>query len=456
MGPVTLAVAAELMQTPAPDRLDAIDAVVEVDDAGVITAVHDRADGAGGAEKGARALADADESAVLEPGTFLLPGLVDLHVHAPQWPQLGTGLDLPLERWLFEYTFPLEARYGDARFAAAVWDDLVPSLLAGGTTTAVYFSSNHLEATTALAAACARHGQRALVGRVAMDHPEGTPEWYRDGSASEGVEASAESVRAINAIGSPLVAPVITPRFTPACTDGLLEGLGELAEATGARVQTHCSESDWHHRYSLDRFSATDTAALDRFGLVRRRTVLAHADHVTSDDAALISARRAGVAHCPLSNAYFANAVLPVRRLLRARVPVGLGTDIAGGAGPSLLGQCQWAVTVSRMLEDGVDRAVAGARRGVPRSSIDTTTAFWLATAGGAEAVGLPVGLIEPGRRFDAVAVDTNRPAGAIRLWDDFDGPARAFEKIVRLAGADDITRVWVNGAPVKAPDQAV
>ena len=94
------------------------------------------------------------------------------------------GLDLPLERWLFDYTFPLEARYADAEFAATVWDDLVPSLLAMGTTTAVYFSSNHLGATTALARACARHGQRALVGRVAMDHPTGTPEWYRDATAS--------------------------------------------------------------------------------------------------------------------------------------------------------------------------------------------------------------------------------------------------------------------------------
>ena len=145
----------------------------------------------------------------------------------PNGPSSAPGLDLPLERWLFDYTFPLEARYADAGFAATVWDDLVPSLLAMGTTTAVYFSSNHLEATTALARACARHGQRALVGRVAMDHPTGTPEWYRDATASAGVEASAASIEAVTAVGSPRVEPIITPRFTPACTDALLEGLGE-------------------------------------------------------------------------------------------------------------------------------------------------------------------------------------------------------------------------------------
>ncbi len=438
---MTLAVSGTLMQTPAPDRLVVIDAVVEVDRAGTIAAVHDRASVAG-----RHALDAATERVDLDPGTFLMPGLVDLHIHAPQWPQLGTGLDLPLERWLFDYTFPLEARYVDTAFATTVWDDLVPSLLSMGTTTAVYYSSNHLEATTALAQACARHGQRALVGRVAMDHPEGTPEWYRDATATEGVEASAASIEAVAALGSPLVEPIITPRFTPACTGALLEGLGELAAATSVRVQTHCAESDWHCGYALDRFGAGDPAVLDRFGLMRPHTVLAHSDHLTADEMTLVAGRGAGVAHCPLSNAYFANAVFGARRALGAGVGVGLGSDIAGGARPGLLGVCQDAVTVSRMLEDGVDPSLGPSERGVPKSRIDTVTAFWLATAGGAAVLDLPVGLIEPGRQFDAIAVRADRPGGAIRLWDDIDDEARAFEKLVRLATADDISHVWVNG----------
>ena len=446
---MTLAVAGTLMQTPAPDRLSVIDAVVAVDTSGTIAAVHDGSTPEGAAA-GQAAMEAATERVDLAPGTFLMPGLVDLHIHAPQWPQLGTGLDLPLERWLFDYTFPLEARYADTEFATAVWDDLVPSVLAMGTTTAVYYSSNHLQATTALAEACARHGQRALVGRVAMDHPTGTPEWYRDATATDGVDASAMSIESVTALASPLVEPIITPRFTPACTDALLEGLGELAAATGVRVQTHCAESDWHCGYALDRFGASDPIVLNRFGLMRPRTVLAHSDHLTATEMALASGRGAGVAHCPLSNAYFANAVFGVRRALAASLGVGLGSDIAGGARPGLLGVCQDAVTVSRMLEDGVDPAIGPADRGVAASRIDTMTAFWLATAGGAAVVDLPVGLIEPGRRFDAMAVSTDRPGGAIRLWEGIDDEARAFEKVVRLATADDISHVWVDGACVK------
>lgn len=438
--------AATVMQTPTPDRLDVREVVIAVDDNGVIAAV----DSAG--SEAAQALVDSSVEHVAVPaGSVLLPGVIDLHVHAPQWPQLGTGLDMPLEQWLFAHTFPLEARYADPAFAASVWPDLVGTLLRNGTTTAVYFGTNDTAATTALAAEAVRQGQRAWVGRVAMDHPDGTPEWYRDVSAADGVAASATSIEEIVAVdgGHGLVRPIITPRFTPACTDALLEGLGELAAATGALVQTHCSESDWAHGYSLDRFGVTDAAALERFGLLREATVLAHSNHVTDGDATLVHDHRAGIAHCPLSNAYFADAVLPVRRLVDRGVRVGLGTDVAGGASPSLLRQCHDAVTVSRLLRDGVDRDLPREGRGVAGSAIDTTYAFWLATVGGASVLGAPIGLIEAGRRFDAFVVDTTSRAGDLRVWPDVDDPARTFEKIVRLAAPVDITHVWVDGRAV-------
>jgi guanine deaminase len=435
-----------LVQARGPAELEAIDdAVVAVDDAGVITAVEPAGSPAG------RAVLDAAGPAVsrIPPGSWLLPGLVDLHVHAPQWPQLGTGLDLPLERWLFEYTFPLEARCADADYAAGVWERMVPTLLRHGTTTAVYYATIHEEATLALAETCRRHGQRALVGRVGMDDPDGTPPWYRDASADAGVAASARSVEAIRALASPLVGPIVTPRFVPACTDALLRGLGEVAAATGTRVQTHCSESDWEHGEAKRRFGTTDLRALESFGLATEHGVLAHGNHMDDADLALAASLGAGVAHCPLSNAYFANAVFPLRRALDLGVRVGLGTDVAGGAAPAVLSQCAMAVTASRMLEDGVDARRPPATRGVPGSRIDTVTAFWLATLGGASAVGLPVGLLEPGRRFDAIVVDTTVDGSPLCRFDDLDDPPRVLEKVVRLAGPSDITGVWVDGRRV-------
>lgn len=443
---VALVVVGTAFHTPSPALEVLADVAIVVGADGQITAVHD-----GASPDAAAAIAAATEVVRLSPEQRLLPGMVDLHLHAPQWPQLGTGLDLPLERWLFEYTFPLEARYADAAFAADVWAHMVPTLLANGTTTTVYFGSVHEQATELLAEQCAVSGQRAFVGRVAMDHPEGTPDWYRDASPAAGVEASHRSIESIRgaAAGSALVQPIITPRFIPACTDELLAGLGALAQQTGALVQTHCSESDWAHHYVLDRHGRSDATVLHEMGLLREGTVLAHGDHLGDGDFDLIAGVGAGVAHCPLSNSYFANAVLPVRRALGRGVKVGLGTDVAGGAQAGLLSQAAMAVTVSRMLEDGVDPRLAAAERGVPDSRLDIATAFHLATVGGASVLGVPVGSFEVGRRFDAFVVDTAASGTGLRRWDDIDDEVRLFEKIVRLAGPADITTVWVDGRRV-------
>ncbi len=387
---------------------------------------------------------DGDIDVALPATTILVPGFIDLHIHAPQWPQLGTGYDVPLDEWLFEYTFPIEAKCADLDHARHIWDDMVPTLLANGTTTAVYYGSTHVEATTALAEACIRHGQRAWVGRTAMDHPEGTPEYYRDNSADEGLQASRRSIEEISALDDPhgLVRPIITPRFIPACTDELLAGLGALATETGHLVQTHCSENDWEHGYVLERHGMSDTSTLERFGLLRAGSVLGHGCLLSDEDFEIIRRQQAGVAHCPLSNVYFGHAVFPTRRALDHGVRVGLGTDIAGGPSASLLSQAARAVDVSRHLEDGVDQRLSPESRGVADSHIDATTAFFLATRGGADVLGEPLGLIEVGRRFDAVAVSLDRvdhlPGG--------DSPDRQFEKLVRTAGQGDISHVWVGG----------
>jgi len=433
-----------LLQTPSPRELQVQADVAVVVRHGMVAEVLPAV---------SRAAADAclaaDEVVRLGRHERLLPGLVDTHIHAPQWPQLGTGLDIPLEKWLFDYTFPLEARYADAGFAVDVWERMVPTLLAHGTTTAVYYSTIHEEATLRLAETCAHFGQRAFVGRVAMDHPEGTPEWYRDADAAAGIAASARSIDAVRALASPLVEPIITPRFIPACSHELLLGLGELAARSGAPVQTHCSESDWEDGYVIERYGRRDAEMLAEFGLVRRGTVLAHGDHLRDDDLDIIRDAGAGVAHCPLSNSYFANAVFPLRRAQERGVHVGLGSDVSGGPLPGLLPQCQHAVTVSRMLEDGVDAARSATERGTPESRVDVVAAFHAATLGGANMLGIPAGLIEPGRSFDAIVVNADSADSGLHYWDGIDDETRLFEKIIRLAAPSDITSVWVAGRRV-------
>ena len=85
----------------------------------------------------------------------LLPGFIDLHIHAPQWPQAGLALDDELSHWLNSFTFPLESKYADINYAREVYTDLVKTLLTNGTTSAMYFGTIHNEATLELARICA-------------------------------------------------------------------------------------------------------------------------------------------------------------------------------------------------------------------------------------------------------------------------------------------------------------
>jgi len=200
---VSFTIRCTVMQTPARDRVEVRRHVrIAVDDDGRIVSVD---------EVGPTGAADV----VLDDSIVVIPGLIDTHIHAPQWPQLGTGLDLDLESWLFEYTFPLEQRLTDPAVAAEVWPAMVSTLLAHGTTTAVYYATVDVATTTMLAEACVHAGQRAFVGRVAMDHPEGTPTWYRDVDAGSGIRKSAAPIRDIGAFGSTLVGPIRNPPFPP-------------------------------------------------------------------------------------------------------------------------------------------------------------------------------------------------------------------------------------------------
>ena len=376
---------------------------------------------------------------------FLLPGFVDLHIHAPQFPQLGQALDVPLEVWLQTHTFPLEARYKDLDYADGVYRPLVRTLLANGTTTAMYFATIHNPASLRLAEICLEMGQRALVGRVAMDLADECPDFYRDASAEESVALTEEFIAAVPGLAgnhTGLVKPVITPRFIPSCSDKALQGLGDMAHRTGAHVQTHCSESDWEHGHVLARCGKTDTEALAEFGLLGRHTILAHSNFITDDDMDMIRKRGAGVAHCPLSNVYFSNAVFPLRRALEKGLHVGLGTDISGGPSASLLDSVRMSIAASRMMEDGVDAKSQAGERGTPDSRIDFRTAFWLATRGGGEALDLPVGCFTPGNQFDAILV---------RLPEEYHGDEDAagdalLQKIVMLATRESIHATFVAG----------
>ncbi len=388
----------------------------------------------------------------LAEGQYFLPGFVDLHVHAPQWAQAGTALDIPLYDWLNTYTFPIESKFSDLNFAKDVYQDVVRTLLANGTTTALYFATVHKEASLLLAEICAEKGQRGLVGKVVMDNPEQNPEYYRDIDTQTALADTEEFILAVKELAKSSkqgVYPVVTPRFIPSCTDGALKGLGELAAKYDTYVQSHCSESDWEHGYVQDRFKKNDAFALHDFGLLRDKSVMAHCNFLDDDDADLFVETGTAVCHCPISNAYFANSVIPIAHLHSKGVEIGLGSDISGGFSPSLFDNARQAVMSSRMLEDGVDTALPAKERGVTNSRITINEAFYLATAGGGESLSLPIGRLTENYAWDVQIIDTSIESAKLPIFHTNENLHDVFQKIMYLVRPENIREVWVQGEKV-------
>lgn len=424
-------------------------ALIEIDERGVI----ERVVAAGDPDQPA-ALAAHREAGTLEElgeGRFGLPGFVDIHVHAPQWPQAALALDEPLYRWLDERTFPLESKFADVDFARRVYSNLVDQLLARGSTTAVYLGSAHLESSIELAAVCAAAGQRALVGKTVMDDAQANPDYYRDSSPEQAVRDTETLIREVEGIGRASaqgVWPVITPRFIPSCTDEVLKGLGDLADKTGAYVQTHCNEGQWEHDVVLERFGKTDPYALRDFGLLREHSIMAHCPYLTEEEGEMFVRLGVSIAHCPMANSYFSSAVAPIQRFRGQGIHVGLGTDVSGGYSPSMYENIRQAVVVSRLLETGVNAMLPPDERGGlgEGTRLSLAEAFWLATAGGGEALGLPLAVFRPGYAFDLQVIDVHRPDSDLAGFGVFDAPADQLARILYLSVPDNVRKVYAQG----------
>eukprot|EP00877_Chromochloris_zofingiensis_P000041 jgi/Chrzof1/10037/Cz04g24280.t1 len=139
---------------------------------------------------------EVDNMVSLPSHQLLLPGFVDTHVHAPQYPFTGTGTDLPLFDWLDTYTFPTEASFANVEYACQMYSLVVDRLLSMGTTTAAYFTTVHSDSCKALADIIHDKGQRALVGKVSMD--QNAPDFYRE-TTDDGLAAAEDVLQHIQA-----------------------------------------------------------------------------------------------------------------------------------------------------------------------------------------------------------------------------------------------------------------
>ena len=383
-----------------------------------------------GTEKAVPQGADAE---LIDCGhALIMPSFVDMHLHAPQYPMLGMGMDLPLIDWLNTYTFETEARFSDLDFARRTYKRLASDLITNGTTRVCMFSSLHTDATLILMEELERAGVTGYVGKVNMD---------RNGGAhlqETTEESKRETLRWLDECARfQYVKPILTPRFTPSCTDELMAWLGSLANERGLYVQSHLSENRseiaWVKELHPDCAQYWETYA--KYGLWKDHTVMAHCVHSDARECAAMREHGIVVAHCAGSNINLCSGVSPVREMLQQGIWVTLGSDIAGGALLPMYKVVTMSIRASKIKRIETDWS---------EDFLTVPEAYYLGSTSGHRYFGAQGGFAA-GDKLHAIVVDDS----------DFIEPTRPlsvrerFERAIYMMHRHNIVSVWSEGRRV-------
>jgi len=367
-------------------------------------------------------------------GGFLLPGLIDTHIHFPQIRVLG-GLGKDLLSWLEEFALPEEARMSRLLYACETARRFVRALVSHGTTTALVFGAHFAPATAALFDAAERAGLRIISGMVLSDRLL-RPELHQ--TPEEAYRASAGLIARFHGRGRLLYA--VTPRFAVSASEAMLEASAALMrDHKGLRFQTHLNESraELAEVARLFPWAADYLAVYERFHLCGRGAVFAHNVHASASELERLAASGAAVSHCPSSNAALGSGLFPLRRHIQAGVKCALGTDVGGGTGFGILKEGLQAYLLQRLTPEGL--------------ILDPAHLLYLATRAGAEALDLAdhTGDFTPGKAADIVYLSPPKNSALAAVLECADRLDRVLAALFTLGDSSCVKQVRVGGMRV-------
>ena len=378
-------------------------------------------------------------------GRLIVPGMADIHLHAPQYGFRGLGMDLDLDStwntWFETYSLPEERSYADLAYADKAYGKFVEDLRHTTTTRMCTFATIHRPATELLMEKLDKAGFAAYVGKLNMDRNsiEGLQETTEE-TLSETRRWLEETCGRYAA-----VKPMITPRYTPSCTDACMEGLQKLVEEFQVPVQSHLSEGldeiEWVK--SMKPEIQFYGQAYDMYGMLGSGvpTVMAHCVYPTEAEFELMTKRKnLWVAHCPQSNLHSSGFAAPIRRYMEAGVHVGIGCDMAGSNTLNLFRAIADCTTASKVYWANKERRDDPYAK---KTYLGLSDAFYIATKGGGALWG-KCGSFEEGSLFDAVVVD-DRP-----LQDFHVRPGRQrIERAIQMSDDRHVEAKYINGVQV-------
>jgi cytosine/adenosine deaminase-related metal-dependent hydrolase len=344
----------------------------------------------------ARSIDQPHDRSIDARGGFVLPGLIQTHLHLCQTLFRGYADDLPLMDWLRTRVWPMEAAHSPSTLRAAA-HLAATELLCGGTTTALTMET--VRDTDAVFEAVAETGLRATIGKCMMDSAPDAPPRLRE-SARTSIDESLAIVKRWHGAARGRLRAAFAPRFAVSCSRDLLEEVASLSSEHGVLVHTHASES--REEVGVVRQISGGLGNIEylaTLSLASPRLCAAHCVWVSEREQQLLAEYDVKVMHCPSSNLKLGSGIAPVPDMLAQGITVSLGAD--GAACNNRLD----------MFEEMRLAALLQATRRQPGALV-ARDVLSMATRAGARTLGLEseLGSIEPGKCADVIVVDRDRP----------------------------------------------
>src|SRR4051812_24265788 len=269
-------------------------------------------------------LAGAHDRIVEARGGYVLPGLIQTHLHLCQTLFRGYADDLPLMDWLRQRVWPMEAAHTAASLRAAA-RLATTELLCSGTTAVLTMETVH--DTDVVFETVAASGLRATIGKCMMDFDAQAPKRLQE-TTRQSIDESVAIRKRRNGAAQGRLRAAFAPRFAVSCTRELLEAVASLSDQQHALVHTHASESaDEIAIVQRNTGARTNIEYLASVHLASPHLCAAHCVWVDDRDQQLLADHQVKVMHCPGSNLKLGSGIAPVPEMRARGITVSLGAD---------------------------------------------------------------------------------------------------------------------------------
>lgn len=349
-------------------------------------------------------------------GKAILPGLINTHCHAAMSLLRGYADDLPLQKWLEEEMWPLEARFTSTQVHAGTALSVLEMIRSG--TTCFLDMYDHMDTVAQIVA---ESGMRARLCRGVIGF--GSDE-LRNHKFHEAVAFATEW----NGQANGRITTMLAPHAPYTCSPDFIRRFVEKAAELKLPIHTHMSETAKEVQQNVDEYGVRPVEHLRSLGFFDLPSLVAHAVHLTDEEIEILAEYDVKIAHNPGSNLKLGSGIAPIPKMLKKGIRPGLATD--GAASNNNLDLLE-EIHLAALIHKGA---------GQDPEAVPATTALKMGTIYGAEALFLEdqIGTLEVGKKADFITMDLTGPH--MQPLHD------VVSHIVYSASRNDVQDVYIDG----------